>query len=205
MTAPTEQSPFSAPAAYQAPQPPKRSWVRRHKVLTAIGAFVLVAGIGGAAGAGHKGSTPVAGAPAVSTNDGSSSGSNAPGSTSPGSNSSTSSTGSNSSSSNSVAPTYGSATFPQQDGDWRADSLTVSSEQFTGDFSGTARITYTGSDSSGNALNNFTITVFKNKQVVGTLIGTIDAAMPGQTKTVTLISTDKFVSGAKTYEFQKDF
>jgi hypothetical protein len=88
------------------------------------------------------------------------------------------------------------------DGDWTLESYQIKEEEFTNSFTGTARITYNGSDEG--ALNNFTLTIFKGGQQVGTLQGTILDTSPGQTKTVDLISTDDYVAGPWTVEFQKD-
>ena len=59
-----------------------------------------------------------------------------------------------------------------------------------GDFGGTARVTYTGSDASGGD-NVFTVTVFKGKKVVATLTGGANTVRPGTTATVQFISSDK--------------
>ncbi len=73
-----------------------------------------------------------------------------------------------------------------------------------GDFGGRARITYTGDDPDGGT-NTFTITVFKGGKDVASLLGSASEVPPGRTITADLVSTDKFVSGPYTYDFQKDF
>lgn len=66
------QQPYASyyrPGPGQPPQeqPPKRSWVRRHKILTGIGAFVLVGAIGSAfGGSGGSGGKQDVAAPAAS-------------------------------------------------------------------------------------------------------------------------------------------
>jgi hypothetical protein len=96
-----------------------------------------------------------------------------------------------------------SSKFPMQDGDWRLDSLTVTNQDFTHSFTGRARVTYTGDDKGGGD-NIFTITVFKGTKDVGTLTGSANTVLPGKAKTVELISSDDYVSGANKYTFQND-
>lgn len=100
-------------------------------------------------------------------------------------------------------PAKPEGTLPLQDGDWRLDQVNL--EDGLGDFSGTARITYTGDDNDGGG-NVFTITVLKGDKVVASLDGSADDVKPGGTETVTLISTDKWKPGPyNTFDFQTDF
>lgn len=110
--------------------------------------------------------------------------------------SSTSSGSASSSSSPSVRPTG------MVDGDWELVFFRATRAEFTGDFAGTGRIRYNGADA--DAANNFTVTVFKADKQVGVLQGPIQTIAPGQTKTVTFISTDEYVAGPYRLEFQKD-
>ena len=97
---------------------------------------------------------------------------------------------------------YGTAKMPLQNGDWRLDSIQVKNDGL-GDFGGTARVTYTGSDASGGD-NVFTVTVFKGEKVVATLTGGANTVRPGTTATVQLISSDKYLPGPYKYDFQND-
>ncbi|MEC4019801.1 hypothetical protein [Streptomyces sp. H27-D2] len=103
----------------------------------------------------------------------------------------------------SAAPQGKGTQPPIESGDWRLDSITVR-DNGLGDFGGRARITYTGDNPDGG-LNTFTITVFKGGKDVASLEGSASDVQPGRTITADLISTDKFVSGPYTYDFQKDF
>ena len=94
------------------------------------------------------------------------------------------------------------ATMPIQDGDWRLDSIRVKDDGL-GSFGGTARVTYTGENPEGGS-NVFTLTVFKGGKDIAVLNGSADSVQPGQTATVQFISTDKFVGGPYTYDFQND-
>lgn len=92
---------------------------------------------------------------------------------------------------------------PITSGDWRLDSITVRDNGF-GDFAGRARITYTGDNPDGGT-NTFTVTVFKDGKDVASLKGSASDVPSGRTITADLISTDNFVAGPYTYDFQKDF
>ncbi|MGA5193611.1 hypothetical protein [Streptomyces exfoliatus] len=83
------------------------------------------------------------------------------------------------------------------------DSVTVR-DNGLGDFGGRARVTYTGDNPDGGG-NTFTVTVFKGGKDVASLLGSASEVPPGRTVTVDLISTDKFVRGPYTYDFQKGF
>lgn len=92
---------------------------------------------------------------------------------------------------------------PIDSGDWRLDSITAR-DNGLGDFSGRARITYTGDNPDGGT-NTFTITVFKGGKDVASLQGSASDVPSGRTITANLFSTDNFVAGPYTYDFQKDF
>lgn len=101
-------------------------------------------------------------------------------------------------SSESAAPTKSSSKL--SDGVWNVESLKV--KDSLGDFSGTARITNTGDSKASGA---FTVTVFKAGDQVASLMGFANDAEAGKTVTVQLISTDAFVKGPYTFDFQNDF
>jgi hypothetical protein len=170
-----------------------KNWFARHKVLTGIGAVCLVAGIGSAA----------AGTPAeTAAQKGSATSTKAKSETKP-----VTAKTETTKTEEVAAPVEAggpSASFPKVDGDWRLDSVKISKQDFTGSFEGRARITYIGDDSGGGD-NAFTITVFKAGDDVGSLIGFANTVMPGQTKTVDLISSDDYVSGANKYDFQNNW
>jgi hypothetical protein len=93
--------------------------------------------------------------------------------------------------------------LPLEDGDWRLDQLRVEDDGL-GDFGGTARITYTGDDPEGGT-NIFTVTVFdKGGEFLGAMQGSAQEVKAGGTVSVQLVSTDKFVKGPYTYDFQND-
>ena len=99
---------------------------------------------------------------------------------------------------------FGSDKFPLQNGDWRLDSMQVKSDGFGG-WSATGRVTYTGKDKRGGN-NLFTVTLFKGKDVVGTLAGGGNTVAPGSTVTVQFLETgsNKYVAGPYKYDFQND-
>ncbi len=195
----TPQAPMAAPGGVAtAPPPPapavaepsKKNWFLRHKVLSGLLALVVIIFIAVAAsgGGGGGGSDNAGGAQSHSTKN------------KPSSKPSTHSNNSGKSTQGSSA--YGTAKLPLQNGDWRLDSIQVKNDGL-GDFGGTARITYTGKDSTGGD-NLFTVTVFKGKKVVATLNGAANSVKPGTTATVQLISSDKYVPGLYKYDFQND-
>jgi hypothetical protein len=96
----------------------------------------------------------------------------------------------------------GGSALPIQNGDWRLDSIRVKDDGL-GSFGGVARVTYTGSDANGGT-NVFTVTVFKGTKDIAVLNGSAESAKPGRAVTVQFISSDKFVAGPFTYDFQKD-
>jgi hypothetical protein len=91
---------------------------------------------------------------------------------------------------------------PIQDGDWKLTTVTVQNDGL-GDFGGVSRVTYTGD--SHNASNTFVLTIFKHGKVVATLDGSADGVEPGQSVTVEWVSSDPYVSGPYTFDFQNDF
>jgi hypothetical protein len=92
--------------------------------------------------------------------------------------------------------------LPIQNGDWRLDSIRLKDDGL-GSFGGAARVTYTGKDSGGGS-NIFTLTVFKKGKDIAVLQGSVNSVAPGKAVTVQFISTDKFVAGPYTYDFQND-
>ncbi|GMA32625.1 DUF4352 domain-containing protein [Litorihabitans aurantiacus] len=74
------QQPYATPPGQQPPAPPapqeprKRSWFARHKILTGLGALVVLGVVGGIAGSGGDddggGTTPSADTPATASADG---------------------------------------------------------------------------------------------------------------------------------------
>jgi hypothetical protein len=171
-------------------QVPKKPFYKKPIGIIAIvvGAFILIgiissiAGGGGSSSSNDTGGKPVASKTTHSPKPTHSPSSPAPSKTKP------------------AAPT---GTLPMADGDWRLDTLQLKNDGL-GDFGGTARITYTGSDSSGGS-NVFTITVLKGSTVVATLNGSADNVQPDGTETVQLISSDSWKPGKYTYDFQTDF
>jgi hypothetical protein len=92
--------------------------------------------------------------------------------------------------------------LPIQNGDWRLDSIRIKDDGL-GDFSGVARVTYTGDNSKGGS-NLFTLTVFKSGKDVAALTGSANTVAPGTQVTVEFISSEKLVAGPYTYDFQND-
>lgn len=87
------------------------------------------------------------------------------------------------------------------DGGWVVESQTLKNDGL-GSFGGTARITNTN---DGTESGLFTLTVFKAGKQVASLTGSSSDVEAGKTVTVTFISSDKYVSGPYTYDFQNDF
>jgi hypothetical protein len=161
-----------------------RPWYRKKRYIFSLGAIVLI-GIAAAAGGGTDSSDPAEtgapAAPAVSQSEGNPSSEPAP----------------------APAETGGpTAKLPIANGDWRMDSIRVNDDGL-GDFEGTARITYTGSNPEGGT-NLFTVTVFVGGKDVAVLNGSADSVQPGRAATVQLISTDGFVGGPYKFDFQND-
>jgi hypothetical protein len=174
------------PSAPYAPAPPpgkvKKPWYKRPLPLIGLLVLVIIV-ISVAAGGGGDDKEPTA----TTASDESTSSAPEPSATP--------------SKSKKAEPKQPEGTLPQEDGDWRLDSVKL--ENSLGDFSGTARITYTGDDD--DATNIFTITVLtKNGDVVASLDGSAEGMSNGGTETVQLISTDKWQKGDwKYFDFQK--
>lgn len=94
------------------------------------------------------------------------------------------------------------ANFPIEDGDWSLDSLRVKDDGL-GDFGGTGRVTYNGSNPDGGT-NIFTVTVFVSGKDVATLSGSANGVKAGDAVSVQFISQEKFVGGPYKYDFQND-
>jgi hypothetical protein len=92
--------------------------------------------------------------------------------------------------------------LPLRDGDWRLDSISVDDNGY-GDFSGIARITYTGEKPEGED-NIFTVTLFKGGKDVAVLQGAANAVTREDTATVQLPSSDPWVGGPYTYDFRAE-
>lgn len=186
--APGKRDAKAQAAAAKAYAKANRNWFARHKILTGLGALVVVgiiaSAVGGGGGSGDKNDA----SSATTSNAGTAA------SKKPASNSGQNTSGS--------SDAYGSAKMPLQNGDWRLDSIQVKDDGL-GDMGGTARVTYTGDDPDGGD-NIFTITVFKGKNVVATLNGSANTVKPGTTVTVQLISQDKMVGGPYKFDFQND-
>lgn len=86
------------------------------------------------------------------------------------------------------------------DGGWTVDSIQLS--ESLGNFSGTMRVTNTDTTTRTGF---FTLTMLLDGAVVGTAIGVANDVEPGSTGTVQLLSSDPFVTGDLTYEFQTEF
>jgi hypothetical protein len=190
--------PAGSTAVLTAPSPPasdgqaatKKNWFLRHKILSAVLAFFAVIIIATAASGAGGGSSPdTAGGGNHATKD-------KPSSAPP------SGKADNSGQNVEGSSAYGSAKMPLQNGDWRLDSIQVKNDGL-GDLGGVARVTYTGKDQTGGD-NLFTVTLFKGKNVVGTLNGAANSVKPGTTVTVQLISADNYVGGPYKYDFQHD-
>lgn len=173
----TQQYPQVSP-----PPPTQKNWFVRHKILTALGVILILIIVGAIASSGGGGTNTAT-----------------PTSNPPTSQPASQPTPSQKTSQAASGPTD---VFPMQDGDWRLDSLRLKDDG-VGDFSGSARITYTGSDQNGGN-NIFTITVFKNGKDIAALEGSANSVKPGKTVTVALISQDKFVAGPYKYAFQNN-
>ena len=185
-------APGGAPASGDAP---KKNWFLRHKIISGLLALFVIGMIATAASGGGSSS------PDTTAKGGGGkqyAAKNKPSAAKPSSNSS------NSAENVQGSSAFGSAKLPLQNGDWRLDSIQVKNDGL-GDLGGVARITYTGDDQSGGD-NLFTVTLFKGKNMVGTLNGSASSVKPGTTATVQLISfnSDKYVPGPYKYDFQND-
>lgn len=78
-------------------------------------------------------------------------------------------------------------------GDWSATAYTFARTP-SGTFSGTAALTYNGAQTKGIG-GRFTFTVDRAAGAPATLTTSIEAAKPGETRTVTLVSADAYFAG----------
>jgi hypothetical protein len=92
----------------------------------------------------------------------------------------------------------GTGGLPLRDGDWQVDSITVASDSH-GDFVGSASISYTGGNPEGGDYQ-FTVTLRKDGEDVGTLQGKADGVKRGDAAMVQLASSDPWVEGPYTYD-----
>jgi len=92
--------------------------------------------------------------------------------------------------------------LPLQNGDWRLDSISVE-DNGRGDFMGMASIAYTGKNPEGEDAI-FTVTLFKGGKDVAVLQASANAVTPEDAATVQLPSSDPWVSGPYTYDFQAE-
>ncbi len=94
-----------------------------------------------------------------------------------------------------------SNTFPMSNADFVLEGLAVSSEAGTGEFTGTATVTYEGVHPY-LAHQSFTITVFRDRQRMGTLVGSMDDIVAGRTVKVPVGSSNAFAAGDTSYTFR---
>jgi hypothetical protein len=92
-----------------------------------------------------------------------------------------------------------SAALPLTDGDWRLDGVVVDKSWFTGNYTGSATLTYTGKAAQADA--NFSVGVYAGTTYVGRLTGTVHALPSGQHAFVSLSSLDEYESGPYHYAF----
>jgi hypothetical protein len=103
-------------------------------------------------------------------------------------------------SSKTAAPTKPAKSGKPSDGGWVVESYQFKNDGL-GDFGGTARLTNTKGETRNGI---FTITVFKAGKQVASLQGSASDVESGKTVTVQLISSDKYVAGPYTIDFQND-
>jgi hypothetical protein len=84
--------------------------------------------------------------------------------------------------------------FPLTSGDLRLDGLLVRPDTFNGDFDGAVRMTWTGTQAIDGS-QTFSVAVRKDGRQVATMSGALADVAPGQSVTVHVASTDRFVSG----------
>lgn len=159
--------------------PPKQgNWFGRHKILTAIGAIlVLIIAVGVSSGGGNKANTSATDPLTTQT-------------TQPQATESTTEP---------AAVVPAGPTKPNDKG-WVVQGL-LTKDDGVGDFGGTARITNTNSDTT---TATFTFTLARGGKQIATLQGSANAVSAGKTVTVDLISQDKYSTGTYTYDFQTD-
>lgn len=89
--------------------------------------------------------------------------------------------------------------LPLTDGDWRLDSVVVDGSWFTGNFAGTATLTYTGQAASADSA--FSVGIYDGSAYVGRLTGTVHHLTAGGHAMVTLSSVDPYEPGQYQYGF----
>jgi hypothetical protein len=180
----TATNPRAEAKAAKAYAKASRPWYQKKRwiALIIIGILIVIAIATSGGGSGDDSSSPTSGKDTTSSK----------------------SDGNSASKSKDTPSAYGSRKFPMQNGDWRLDSIKVKDDGFGG-WAATGRITYTGDDSDGGN-NLFTVTLFKGKEVVGTLTGGGNTVKPGTTVTVQFLETgsSKYVKGPYKYDFQND-
>ncbi len=88
------------------------------------------------------------------------------------------------------------------DGGWTVAEKDIKiKDDGLGSFGGTMRVKNT---ENGTQTGLFTLTVFQKDDQVASLQGSANEVEAGKTVTVQLISTDDFVKGPYTYDFQTD-
>jgi hypothetical protein len=92
-----------------------------------------------------------------------------------------------------------SAALPMTDADWRLDSIVVDKAWFTGNFSGTATMTYVGKAAQADA--NFSVGLYLGTTYTGRLVGSVHALPSGGRALVTLSSIDAYEPGPYHYAF----
>jgi hypothetical protein len=167
-------------AAAKAYSRAQRPWVARHKILTALAAFVVLGVIVSATGGGSKKADTSASDPLTSSAPAAAA---APAETTA-----------------PVAAAPAADTGKPNDKGWVVQSLRTKDDGL-GDFGGSARITNTNDSSK---TGTFTITLSTGGKVIATLQGSASGTSSGQTVSVDLISQDKYSAAAYTYDFQTD-
>jgi hypothetical protein len=92
-----------------------------------------------------------------------------------------------------------SAALPLTNGDWRLDGIVADKSWFTGDFAGSATLTYTGKAPRADA--SFSVGVYLGDAYVGRLTGTVHALPRGNHAFVALSSVDAYESGPYHFAF----
>jgi hypothetical protein len=85
---------------------------------------------------------------------------------------------------------------------WALIDQKISKASYDTTYTGSMRVKNENADAS---TQTFTLTILKNGKSVGALQGSANEVAAGKTVTVQLISTDKYVKGPYTVEFQADF
>jgi hypothetical protein len=92
------------------------------------------------------------------------------------------------------------AALPLTDGDWRLDSVVVEPSWFTGNFAGTAELSYTGTAPAADAA--FGVGLYQGSAYVGRLTGTVHSLAAGGHAIVSLSSIDAYEAGQYHYGFR---